>query len=480
MNDTFAKAQSDFICTFDGQVFFYCLPSGYQSLSICIAEGLKQLEIPFYSNVNYWQVSVEREDYLFRHNPSMTPNDCTVVVVEKAWVLHHRCFPQNLFHPARNYVTVYLDDMDGSISPSFYPAARNFDFIFRTHLNNQSEYPANFVPWVFGLSNRILKETNDLPNFQHRTRHLLANFRVLQDKVELFSFGANPLPLPPGMVRINSELLKVEYPIRSIFGNQFRSLIESILPVDDTIDYFDQPPTDSYDYCQWKQTAKRHYPTYYQRLKAAVACAAFGGYIVPGTDSTPPYLEWWDSWRFWESLAAGCVTFHVDLEKYGILLPVMPENWQHYIGIDFDNIQSAVDRIASDPGILERISTEGRLWAIENYGPVPTAVRFLKTLGSYGLRTNKGSESQDNSVNLKVWESVTDSVPVNLREINLIIFPDWSVPEESLCQELERTLGAIATHPDKSQITLLVDTTNISEEDANLVLSAVAMNLMMQ
>jgi hypothetical protein len=472
MNDTFAKAQSDFICTFDGQVFFYCLPSGYQSLSICIAEGLKQLEIPFYSNVNYWQVSVEREDYLFRHNPSMTPNDCTVVVVEKAWVLHHRCFPQNLFHPARNYVTVYLDDMDGSISPSFYPAARNFDFIFRTHLNNQSEYPANFVPWVFGLSNRILKETNDLPNFQHRTRHLLANFRVLQDKVELFSFGANPLPLPPGMVRINSELLKVEYPIRSIFGNQFRSLIESILPVDDTIDYFDQPPTDSYHYCQWKQTAKRHYPTYYQRLKAAVACAAFGGYIVPGTDSTPPYLEWWDSWRFWESLAAGCVTFHVDLEKYGAVLPVMPENWRHYIGIDLDNLEDAVQRIATDPEILECISISGRHWAIENYGSIPTAVRFLETIS--------GSPSGGDRSLLRKGYPLTPSLLVHLSEINLIIFPDWSQEEESLCQELERVLRAIATHPDKSHMTLLVDTSNISDEEAELAISGVVMNLLME
>jgi hypothetical protein len=77
-------------------------------------------------------------------------------------------------------------------------------------------------------------------------------------------------------------------------------------------------------------------------------------------------------------------------------------------------------------------------------------------------------------------ESVNDSLPVNLREINLIIFPDWAVPEELLCQELERALAAIATHPDKSQITLLVDTSNISEEDANLVLSGVAMNLMTQ
>ncbi|MBE9096150.1 glycosyltransferase family 4 protein [Tychonema sp. LEGE 07203] len=68
---------------------------------------------------------------------------------------------------------------------------------------------------------------------------------------------------------------------------------------------------------------------------------------------------------------------------------------------------------------------------------------------------------------------------LNLQDINLIVFPDWSQPEESLGLELEQVLRAIATHPDKSKMTLLVDTTNISEEDADLALSSVAMNLLM-
>jgi hypothetical protein len=86
----------------------------------------------------------------------------------------------------------------------------------------------------------------------------------------------------------------------------------------------------------------------------------------------------WDSWRFWESLAAGCVTFHLDFEKYGIDLPVMPENWRHYIGIDLDNVQATIDRITANPEILEYIAQEGRSWAIKNYSPVPTALRFLE------------------------------------------------------------------------------------------------------
>ncbi|MFN6156701.1 MAG: glycosyltransferase family 1 protein, partial [Dolichospermum sp.] len=108
----------------------------------------------------------------------------------------------------------------------------------------------------------------------------------------------------------------------------------------------------------------------------------------------------WDSWRFWESLAAGCVTFHVDFEKYGITLPVMPENWRHYIGVDLDHVQTTVDRIAENPEILEYITQEGRSWAIKNYSPVPTALRFLEIV-SQKQTTTKSSLSSHAPINVK-------------------------------------------------------------------------------
>ena len=46
--------------------------------------------------------------------------------------------------------------------------------------------------------------------------------------------------------------------------------------------------------------------------------------------------------------------------------------------------------------------------------------------------------------------------------------------------ELQRVIRAIAIHPDSSQITLLVDTGNISNEDAGFILSSVTMNLLLQ
>jgi predicted O-linked N-acetylglucosamine transferase (SPINDLY family) len=69
---------------------------------------------------------------------------------------------------------------------------------------------------------------------------------------------------------------------------------------------------------------------------------------------------------------------------------------------------------------------------------------------------------------------------LGLKDINLIIFPDWSQSEELISQDLVRAIRAIATHPDKSKMTLLVDSSNISDEDASLALSGVAMNLLME
>lgn len=77
-------------------------------------------------------------------------------------------------------------------------------------------------------------------------------------------------------------------------------------------------------------------------------------------------------------------------------------------------------------------------------------------------------------------ELSTDIVHLRLSDINFIIFPDWSLAEDELSQELIGVIKALVTHPDKSHITLLVNTSNISDEDANLILSSVAMNLLME
>jgi hypothetical protein len=365
----------DILSKFNQNIYFYCdpkqgVPEGekLQHLLICLAEGLKDLGITFFSNVNYWKDFPDQEQFLFRQSPDVTPDDCAVVVLQNNWFTDVHPLPENLFHRNRKYIIVYMDAEDTDRTYAVRPEFRQFDIILRNHFNSKFEYGNNFYPWPFGLNKRMLRELEEVPEFQKRKRQLLINFRA-------------------------------DHSVRETSCRLIIPRIKKVLPIDNYTNSLDQPPADPYHYLHWVQTGRRHYPDYYVRLKNSAACACFGGFFVPSWPKNPENLisragrrilrklklksntiAQWDSWRFWESLAAGCATFHVDFEKYGLALPVMPENWRHYIGIDLDNIQEAVDRISDEPEILEKVATQGQRWVMENYAPVPTALRFLETV----------------------------------------------------------------------------------------------------
>ena len=67
-----------------------------------------------------------------------------------------------------------------------------------------------------------------------------------------------------------------------------------------------------------------------------------------------------------------------------------------------------------------------------------------------------------------------------LREVNLLLFPDWNQSEEALYPELMGIIKAITTHPNRNQITLLIDAHELSNEDADLALSSIIMNLLIE
>jgi hypothetical protein len=67
-----------------------------------------------------------------------------------------------------------------------------------------------------------------------------------------------------------------------------------------------------------------------------------------------------------------------------------------------------------------------------------------------------------------------------LSEHNLIIFPDWSQDEEALSEEISSVCHHLAQSSEFDRPTLIVDTSNIEDLDtANMLMSAIAMNLMM-
>ncbi len=76
-----------------------------------------------------------------------------------------------------------------------------------------------------------------------------------------------------------------------------------------------------------------------------------------------------------------------------------------------------------------------------------------------------------------------DLATLNLKPLNLLIFPDWKQPEESLYLELEQIIRSLVSHPDRDFLTILIYVSEFlekSELDANLILSAIVMNLFME
>jgi predicted O-linked N-acetylglucosamine transferase (SPINDLY family) len=69
---------------------------------------------------------------------------------------------------------------------------------------------------------------------------------------------------------------------------------------------------------------------------------------------------------------------------------------------------------------------------------------------------------------------------LGLRDINLVMFPNWHQSEESLYEDFANVLKTMSSNPDKSRMTLLIDTDGIDGEDANWLFSSVAMNLLME
>ncbi len=374
------------------RIYFYCCPEpdNLQDDIIILAEGLQELGIPYYASANYWLQSITPGDYLFKATPDVGPDDCDIVVFPYTWFnwvrLNHptvrRDFPPGLFKQGRRYRTVYMDTNDGHRTVSWESEFRKFDFIFRTKLNRRAWAPSNLHPWTLGLSNRMLNMTANAPAFSTRRPAVLVNF------------GASH-----------------HYPhtARQRADQSFSPVLNAWFQPDTTRDNLTVPPADAYDRLMWSQTNHRHSGAYYERLKTTQACACFcgdlippmpwrdpGRYLVGGQkaalkmqfwktlarlDPRPDRIVQWDSWRFWESLSSGCLSFNLDLDLYGAQLPVMPVKDVHYIGVDLRHPHVVRERWHDDPAGIARIAAAGQAWAWKNYSPVPMASRFLKTLG---------------------------------------------------------------------------------------------------
>lgn len=376
------------------KIYFHCCDDRdeiFQDDIIPLAEGLRELGIPYYARANYWRQSLDPHDFLFRASPDVAPEDCDVVVFPSGWfhwwrvgdpqVTRHP-FPDFIKRSGRSFRAVMIDSLDGHRTVAWEDDFRHFDLILRCKLNTRAWYPSNLRPWALGLSNRMLAATANRLPFAERRQAIFVSYNASH-------------PYPHGS--------------RSAAIERLHPALSETLPVwQPPFADIGIAPTDPLEALMWRQTTGRHSPEYYRRLGSVTTCSAFCGELLPPMpfrepnlllvggnraklrrlfyetlahfDPRPQRIVSCDSFRFWETLGAETVAFNVDLERYGVQLPAMPENQRHYLGVDFNHLDDTIDLLHSDPGCLQRIAKAGRAWALEHYSPKAVAARFLREL----------------------------------------------------------------------------------------------------
>lgn len=360
--------------------YFFCHPhapadkSGYEHGIVAIAEGLIQNGIEIYGNLDYWETEPGSKEFLIKHYPYINYEDCDVIVFSSEIYNHNRLdlLPDDLFKNNRGYKLIFIDSSDfitsseGPITPGFNKEIRNVDFVLKSHYCKKYKYPSNFIPWQFGLTNRIISSVKPMP-FMDRNDEVLVNFRC-------------------------------KHQLRDLAEKKIMNTIYSKLAKNSQIDSFDEHDFNKLAQHYWTLTGRRHYSNYYKRLGSSKACATFGGFlqisksnsrsvlfkILRRVDNRYSIFNYdrilqFDSWRFWESLASGCLTIHADFDKYGAVLPIMPVNGKHYLGVDFSNLEKSKKDLRQFEK-YEYIANNGREWVLNHYSPAKVAERLLNLL----------------------------------------------------------------------------------------------------
>ncbi len=101
---------------------------------------------------------------------------------------------------------------------------------------------------------------------------------------------------------------------------------------------------------------------------------------------------------------------------------------------------------------------------------------YRERLIAYIARNYSDSDPEETAIN----NQIDFNEQLRLRDINLVVFPDWSQSEDLIFYDLVNLFKVVADSPEKSNITVLIDINNIADKDAELVVSGVVMHLLME
>jgi hypothetical protein len=322
---------------------------GYSHLTLCLQQGFSELEIPVHALTSaLGEITIDQRPVGadFRLQAAIPPDRAALTLLDVT-----NLPPEFYRHPsfaglldnlrARRLLLLSQSDANSDLAGQIRAGGCEIALL-ATAENRFFRPPGLRLPWAFGLSRAILGRVRER---SAAANGILRNFRpsLAQD------------------IRLMLDLALLPH-------------LDKHFAVDRSID----PPGHRQD-------------GHFARLATSELCCAYGGAVredvsrnpVFGiTDPSPfvaePAVLRWDSWRFWEALAAGCPALHLDHEKYGLLLPVMPEPWRDYIPVDLAEPRATAERILAERSRLPEIGASGRAFALQHYAPRPVAERLIR------------------------------------------------------------------------------------------------------
>lgn len=225
--------------------------------------------------------------------------------------------------------------------------------LFAAHENEFAVQHGRRIPIAFGLSKGLIAATQTQPAFAARRRAALRNFRATLNQSLRALLDLTYVPALKRAMPVAEEIVSAQAYLSALLNTQICLAYGG--------DFY--APIGSNPWFA-KNNPKLAAAHDFKDLKA------------------PAVVLRWDSFRLWESFAAGCLTVHLDFDKYGFALPVKPQAWVHYAPIDLDDIAGSVDALMAREKDWAAIAAAGRAWALEHYAPVPTAVRVLTAMST--------------------------------------------------------------------------------------------------
>lgn len=310
----------------------------------CLVEGLLDLGIPVKTNAERvtsrpTSMPLPGFDLGTLHSDPVTGFDVYLVDISA----------QNTFAPLTGIEPAMVGYITTSDISAFCEVPNPYR-LFSAHESRHAVKAGKRSPIAFGIANRLLEQMANVPAMPERDGVALHSFRpTLQQGVrallDLTFIPALERHLPVKHINVPAGPYQTALMNTSVclaYGGDFYSPIMGNT-------WFEQNQPDVY----------KHHS--FEHVENAAVLR-------------------WDSWRFWESLVAGCVTVHLDFEACGFHLPVMPEPWVHYVPVDLSDLKGSSEALWNARDSWADIAARGRKWAIEHYAPAPTAKRVLKTL----------------------------------------------------------------------------------------------------